>query len=58
MPWTGSGYGNPVMNQALAPEVLALQRIGISLQGLVRPPYLELGYMATQNNVLWRTARR
>jgi HAMP domain-containing protein len=52
MPWTGSSYGNPNLNATLTAETLALQRVGIALQGLVRKnPYLELGYMATENNV-------
>ena len=52
MPWTGSDYGEPALNASLARESLALQRVGIALQGLVRKnPYLELGYMATENDV-------
>ncbi len=53
MPWTGEGYGNPELNKKFTSEILALQRIGIALQGLVQKnPYLELGYMATENNVM------
>ncbi len=52
MPWTGSSYGNPVLNSTLTSDTLALQRIGVVLQGLVQKnSYLELGYMATENNV-------
>ncbi len=52
MPWTGSSYGNPVLNSTLTSDTLALQRVGIVLQGLVQKnPYLELGYMGTENNV-------
>ncbi len=53
MSWTGSSYGNPAYNSTLIPETLALQRVGIALQGLVQKnPYLEAGYMGTENNVL------
>ncbi|MEH0023096.1 MAG: cache domain-containing protein [Desulfobacter sp.] len=52
MPWTGAGYGNPALNATLVAEGLALQRVGIFLEALVqRNPYLELGYMATENGV-------
>ncbi|MCG8683657.1 MAG: HAMP domain-containing protein [Desulfobacterales bacterium] len=52
MPWTGSAYGSSELKISLAPEILKLQRIGFILQGLVQKnPYLELGYMATENNV-------
>lgn len=53
MPWNGQDYGSAEMTRTYSSEILALQRIGIALQGLVeKNPYLELGYMATENNVM------
>jgi two-component system, sensor histidine kinase and response regulator len=53
MPWTGKSYGNYEMKSTFRKEILALQRIGGVLKGLVaKNPYLELGYMATENNVM------
>jgi two-component system, sensor histidine kinase and response regulator len=51
MPWNGSTYGNPQETGEISTEILALQRVGTALQGLVQKnPYLELGYMATTSN--------
>lgn len=53
MPWTGNEYGTAEMRETFSSDILALQQIGVVLQGLVKKnPYLELGYMATQNNVM------
>jgi len=53
MPWTGKGYGNNELQEKFAQEILALQRIGEVLRNLVKKnPYIELGYMATNSNVM------
>lgn len=53
MPWTGKSYGSPEQKYRLSSDILPLQRIGLLLQGLVeKNPYIELGYLATANNVM------
>ncbi len=53
MPWNGSQYGGSPITEASHSEILALQRIGLALKGLIQnSPYIELGYMATNNNIM------
>jgi two-component system sensor histidine kinase/response regulator len=53
MPWNGTQYGTSQMRELYRVEVLALQRIGLTLKGFVKNnPYVELGYMATNNNIM------
>jgi len=53
MPWTGSGYGSEEMKTKFSFEILALQRVNMMLKGIVENnPYIDLGYMATANDVM------
>ncbi|MFZ7124811.1 MAG: cache domain-containing protein [Desulfobacterales bacterium] len=52
MPWTGSQYGDPAVNQRFESEARLLERIGPMIRSVVTSnPNLELGYMATENDV-------
>jgi len=52
MPWTGSGYGSPLLEQRLRDEILVMQRIGAVLKSLVENnPFLSLGYFGTETKM-------
>ncbi len=52
MPWDGTRYGNPTMNEPLRKETLVLQRIGMMLKSIVtNNPYLSLGYFGTETKM-------
>lgn len=52
MPWSGDGYGSPALNELLADEILALQRIGSVIKSIVaNNPFLSLGYYGTETGM-------
>lgn len=52
MPWTGEGYGSPLLDQQLRSEKLMLQRIGPVIQSIAKQnPFLSLGYMGTESKI-------
>jgi len=53
MPWTGSGYGTEQMKTTFASDINALREVNLVLKGIVENnPYIDLGYMATTNEVM------
>jgi two-component system, sensor histidine kinase and response regulator len=53
MPWNGSEYGDPVANEALSDETMALQRVVRVLKSVVaKNPYVILGYLGTETNIM------
>lgn len=52
MPWTGSGYGSPLLEERLRGEILAMQRIGAVLKSIVENnPFLSLGYFGSETKM-------
>jgi two-component system, sensor histidine kinase and response regulator len=52
MPWTGSGYGSPLLEQRLQNEIFVMQRIGAVLKSIVENnPFLSLGYFGTETKM-------
>lgn len=52
MPWTGSGYGSPDIEELLGKEILVLQRIGSVLKSIVaNNPFLSLGYFGSETRM-------
>ena len=52
MPWTGSGYGSPLLEERLRDEILVIQRIGTVLKSIVdNNPLLSLGYFGSETKM-------
>jgi len=52
MPWTGTGYGSPSLNQSLISDTLYMEQVGQILQVIVaKNPFLTLGYYASESGI-------
>ncbi len=52
MPWTGSGYGSPALEELLGEEIFVLQRIGSVIKSIVASnPFLSLGYFGSETQM-------
>lgn len=52
MPWTGSGYGSPLLEERLRDEILIMQHIGAVLKSIVaNNPLLSLGYFGSETKI-------